>query len=132
MKRSRLVILGSARGDGKTKQALDLVLHGMEHELVDLSQLKIQLFDYQTAQVEDDFIPLMKKLVQFDDVILASPVYWYAASAQLKTFIDRWSDLLYAHQELGRKLAGKNLFLVCSYEVNTRWGVLRLRPHFAC
>ena len=115
MNRSRLVILGSARGDGKTQQALDLVLRDLPHEKVDLSQIKIQYFDYQTAQVEDDFIPLIKKLVACDDIILATPVYWYAASAQMKTFIDRFSDLLWSHKSLGSRLAGKNLFLVCSY-----------------
>ena len=115
MQRSRLVILGSARGDGKTKKALDFVLEGIQHERVDLSQLNIQPFDYETAQVQDDFIPLIEKCIQFDDLILATPVYWYAASAQMKTFIDRFSDLLWAHKELGQKLAGKNLFVVCSY-----------------
>jgi|GEM_PF-382734 multimeric flavodoxin WrbA len=115
MKRSKMVILGSARGDGKTQQALDLVLGDLSYEKVDLSQLKIQYFDYQTSQVDDDFIPLIKKLVACDDIILATPVYWYAASAQMKTFIDRFSDLLGFHRELGKKLAGKNVFLVCSY-----------------
>ena len=115
MKRSRLVILGSARGDGKTKKALNLALDGIDHELVDLNQLNIQLFNYETAQVADDFLPLIEKLVQCDDLILATPVYWYSVSAQMKIFIDRWSDLLWAHKNLGQKLAGKNLFLVCSY-----------------
>lgn len=40
--------------------------------------------------VEDDMQTLYPKLLAADAVVLASPVYWFTYSAQLKTCIDRW------------------------------------------
>lgn len=115
MKRSRIVIFGSSRNDGNTRQALELVLASIPHDFTDLEALKITPFDYGNLNQNDDFLPLMEKILKYDDIILATPVYWYAASAQMKTFIDRWSDLLTIRKDLGTQLANKNLFVICSY-----------------
>ena len=78
----------------------------------DLADLDISYYDYDHANQEDDFLPLAIKMTQASHIILATPVYWYTVSAQLKTFIDRWSDLLTIRKDLGRKLKGKKLILV--------------------
>ena len=36
----------------------------------------------------------MARVLGFQQIILASPVYWYAASPPVKTFLDRISDYL--------------------------------------
>lgn len=38
---------------------------------------------------KDDMAPLLDKLVAADVVVMATPVYFYSMSAQMKTFIDR-------------------------------------------
>jgi multimeric flavodoxin WrbA len=43
--------------------------------------------------VEDDMQTLYPKLLAADAVVLASPVYWFTYSGQLKTCIDRWYAL---------------------------------------
>lgn len=115
MNRSKIVIFGSARQDGDTKKALELVLDGITHDFIDLSTQDIAFFDYADRLHEDDFLSVIEKMIQYDDIILATPVYWYAASAQMKRFIDRWADLLGTRKDLGVRLAGKNLFVICSY-----------------
>jgi multimeric flavodoxin WrbA len=54
-------------------------------------------------------------MIQHNPIILATPVYWYTMSALMKTFIDRWSDLLDIRKDLGRRLAHKELFVITSY-----------------
>lgn len=40
--------------------------------------------------IEDDMQPLYPKLEAADAIVLATPVYWFTISAQLKLCIDRW------------------------------------------
>ncbi len=40
--------------------------------------------------IEDDMQPLYPKLAQADAIVLASPIYWFTFSAQLKLCMDRW------------------------------------------
>jgi len=51
---------------------------------VDLNDLNITLFDSQHGNRDDDYLPLMEKSVTFDHIVLATPVYWYTVSAQMK------------------------------------------------
>lgn len=57
----------------------------------------------------------LKKMIQHNPIVLATPVYWYTMSAHMKTFLDRWSDLLDIRKDLGRRLAHKELFVIASY-----------------
>ena len=118
-KKGPIIIYGSARHDGHTKTALNEVLSS-DHTIpvVDLNDLNISYFDYENTNQNDDFLPLVERMVQHNTIILASPVYWYCMSAVMKTFIDRWSDLLTVRKDLGRKLADKWLYVVTSYGTN--------------
>ncbi|HGS4449180.1 TPA: flavodoxin family protein, partial [Vibrio cholerae] len=69
-------------------------------------------YDYEHMNRNDDFIHLINKLVEFDHLVFASPVYWYSMSAQLKVFFDRLSDLLTLEKELGRCLKGKSVSVI--------------------
>ncbi len=114
-KNSHLVILGSSRSDGNTKQALEFVRFDHAFDLIDLNDLKISYFDYTQSNLDDDFIPLAEKMLEYDSIILATPVYWYSMSAVMKTFIDRFSAFVTTHKSIGRSLAGKKVSVVCSY-----------------
>jgi putative NADPH-quinone reductase len=110
-----LIIFGSARSVGNTLEAVQIVLNGFEVPLVDLSKLKIGHYDYGYENKGDDFIPLAERMMEHNPIILATPVYWYSMCALMKTFLDRWSDLLDIRKDLGRRLAGKELYLITSY-----------------
>lgn len=110
-----LVIFGSSRSDGNTRYAVDVILKEKEAEFVDLTDLDISYYDYNHANEGDDFIPLAVKMSQYDSIILATPIYWYTMSAVMKTFLDRWSDLLSVRKDLGRALKGKWMYVITSY-----------------
>ena len=110
-----LVIFASSRGEGNTRAALKAVQGERPFEMVDLSTLNIGYFDYEHANAEDDFIALAEKMQDHEVIILVTPVYWYTMSALMKTFLDRWSDLLTIRKDLGRGLQGKWVYLISSY-----------------
>jgi len=110
-----IVIFGSSREKGETWNALSQVLQPSEMTFVDLSKLTISYFDYNHQNAHDDFIPLAEQIIQHDVILLATPVYWYTMSAQMKTFLDRWSDLLTLRKDLGRAMKGKKLLVMTSY-----------------
>lgn len=110
-----IIIFGSSRSDGHTLKAIKTVIQDTPIPIVDLRDLNIAQYDYTYANAKDDFIPLAEKMVRYNPIILATPVYWYSMSASLKTFIDRWSDLLDIRKDIGRRLAGKDLYVISSY-----------------
>ena len=98
-----IIILGSARSDGNTKQLIDCILKvNPGIDIVDLNDFKIGYFNYDHSNQDDDFLSLCERLMNYDNLIFASPVYWYSMSAQLKTFFDRITDLLSIRKDLGR------------------------------
>lgn len=112
---SSIVIFGSARENGETRKAVDSIFQGQDFRFVDLKTLKISHFDYQQQNQNDDFHPLMEELVQYKNIVLASPVYWYSVSSYMKIFMDRWSDLLTTRKDLAKKIEGKKLFVIGSF-----------------
>jgi len=108
------IVVGSARNRGNTEQLSLEVASQMPATLFNLSDYKISPFDYEFNHIDDDFLMLMKELLSFDRIILASPVYWYSASGTMKTFLDRLSDLLKVNKDLGRKLRAKPAALLAT------------------
>lgn len=96
-----LGVLGSPRQGGNTDLLLDEALRGAaeagaEVEKVRLDQLTIRpctacdgCRDGVRCVLDDDMGPLYGKIDDADVIILASPVYFEAVSAQAKAFIDR-------------------------------------------
>ena len=110
-----LIIFGSARSDGNTLQAIKALIGDQPVPIVDLGELNISHYDYHYKNINDDFIPLAEQMVKHNPIILATPVYWYTMSALMKTFMDRWSDLLDIRKDLGRRLTNKELYVIASY-----------------
>ena len=109
-----VVILGTSRSDGNTRAAVKQVLGGKPVELVDLSEMGIGAYDYHHANRTDSFLPLIERLVSKSLWLLATPVYWYTMSAQMKLFVDRLSDLITIRKDLGRSLRGKAVAVIAS------------------
>jgi multimeric flavodoxin WrbA/RimJ/RimL family protein N-acetyltransferase len=113
--RNPIIIFGSSRSDGDTLQAIKTVIQDQPIPIVDLRNLSIACYDYNYENTKDDFIPLAEKMVRHNPIILATPVYWYTMSATMKTFIDRWSELLDIRKDIGRRLTNKELYVITSY-----------------
>jgi multimeric flavodoxin WrbA len=112
---TKIIILGSSRSNGNTRKAIDTVIGNAAIPVVDLLPLNINGYDYEHSNQDDDFIPLMERILKFETIILATPVYWYTMSWLMKIFLDRITDLLKIRKDLGRQLRGKKLFVVASF-----------------
>ena len=109
-----VVILGTSRSDGNTRLAVERVLAGRPVKIVDLSKITVSAYDYSHKNAGDDFLPFIEEITAKQLWILATPVYWYTMSAQMKIFVDRLSDLITIRKDLGRALRGKAVAIVAS------------------
>jgi len=101
------IILASSRRGGNTEQLVTSFTHSYPAKVFNLVDLDISPFDYQHNNRDDDFFPLIEKILSYDLIIFVSPVYWYAMSAQLKVFFDRLTDLLALDKPSGRNFRNK-------------------------
>ncbi len=113
-----VILVGSARGNGNTNLLSDAFARGAEE--AGCSVEKIQVAKKQVAGClgcnacyrnggtcvqKDDMEEIREKLLAADIIVLASPIYFYSMSAQLKAVIDR----TYAFYQ---QLAGKTFYFL--------------------
>ena len=103
-----LAIVGSARTNGNCNYLTDQALNetaklGTQTEKITLSKYRINpclghddCASFDSCQQKDDTEWILDRFCEADGVILATPVYYYNVSAQMKTFIDR-NYFLYRH-----------------------------------
>ena len=108
-----LAIVGSPRLKGNTNYLVEQSLEeaakrGAETEKIILSQYAVNpclghdnCASYDTCRQKDDTGWILDRLCQADGVVLATPVYYYNVSAQMKAFIDR-NYFLYMHDRKSR------------------------------
>lgn len=113
---STIALLSSSRRLGNTGSLIDRIAMELNVEVVDLASQRMSPYDYDHANRDDDFEPLMRRVLAHDQIIFATPIYWYAASPAMKVFLDRISDLLELPDLLpeGRRLRGKTAYVVCT------------------
>jgi multimeric flavodoxin WrbA len=113
---SAIALFASSRRNGNTGQLMDRVASELGIEVVDLATKRMSAYDYEHRNRNDDFEVLMKRALAFDQLIFATPVYWYSVSPPMKVFLDRISDFLDLPDLLddGRRLRGKEAYVVCT------------------
>ena len=122
MSKSIVVLSGSPRKDGNTARLTEAFIAGAhaagkEVSLFRVAGLQIggcrgcgHCFKNQGACVQqDDMPPILDALRQADALVLASPVYFFGVSAQLKLAIDR----LYALLKVGMHVSRAVLLMTC-------------------
>ena len=111
-----IAVFASARRNGNTGKFIDWIADELGIDVIDLSEKEISPYDYDHKNINDDFLPLMRQLLEYDKIIFVTPVYWYGPSAQMKVFIDRTSDFLDLEElkDIGRRLRGKSAYIVCT------------------
>jgi multimeric flavodoxin WrbA len=96
-----VAIGGSPRLNGNTNYLIDEVLqvlsaNEVKTEKIVISEYKVSpcqghqnCSTFKECKLQDDAAWILEKFAQADGVILASPVYYYGMSAQMKSFMDR-------------------------------------------
>lgn len=131
MARRRVVVVkGSPREKGNSAILADKVVEGARAagahvESFLLHSMEIAPCDacdtchtepYSGCVISDDMQLLYPRLLDADAIVVASPVYWFTVSAQMKLFIDRCyalgGDEDYASEHA---LAGKRIGIVLTY-----------------
>ena len=111
-----VALFSSARHNGNTRQLLNAVYEQTAIDIFDLSKYEISAYDYQHNNIDDDFLPLITKVLTYDKIIFASPVSWYSVTPAMKAFLDRISDLLDLPDllDLGRTFRGKQAYVLAT------------------
>jgi len=121
-----LILKGSPRPKGNSSTLADQVANGAKAaganvESFNLHDMVIKPCDaceacHKTSDgecvIDDDMQILYPKLRAADVIVLASPIYWFTMSAQLKLCVDRWYAL---DQPGGHALTGKQFAVVLAY-----------------
>jgi len=118
MTKNILILKGSPREKGNSAILADRAAAGAREAGAQVESIYLHGLDIRPCDacdlctdgeciIEDDMPPLYLKLAAADAIILASPVYWFTFSAQLKLCIDRWYGFQgHRWKELNRKQFG--------------------------
>jgi multimeric flavodoxin WrbA len=123
-----LGIMGSPRIGGNSDVLLDEALAGAkdaggEVEKIVLCQKKIsgclnceKCNETGLCVVKDDMPEIHKKILEADGIIHSCPVYFWAMTAQMKAYLDRWCAFFDAewrwHKHVYPKMKGKRIGLI--------------------
>ena len=108
-----VIIQGSSRPYGDSYKVSQHFQANFNIDHIDLYNKNITHFDYEHNNRDDDFLDLMREIInKYDKIFFVTPVYWYSMSGILKVFFDRITDLLTIEKELGRQLRGKSMGVI--------------------
>ncbi|MCX5410797.1 flavodoxin family protein [Streptomyces sp. NBC_00059] len=118
--RSFLFLLGSSRSDGNTRTLARLAAEqlppGTEQRWLDLRDFPLPDFE-DRRHSEGHNAPtghaatLLEATLAATDVVVASPLYWYAVSTSTKRYLDHWSGWLEVPgADFQQRMAGKTLW----------------------
>ncbi len=116
-----IAFAGSPRIGGNSDLLLDQVIAGATDAGAEVEKVYLNKLNIKACQacdgcrrpgasgcvVRDDMQALYDKLLSADIWVLASPIYWWGPSAQLKLMVDRWYGFYRHHRSEieGRKAA---------------------------
>ena len=106
MSKTLLILKGSPRERGNSAVLANEAAAGATEAGWEVESVHLQTMDIRPCDgcdlcrdngvycvIEDDMQSLYLQLITADALLLASPVYWFTFSAQLKLCIDRWYGL---------------------------------------
>jgi len=125
MPKQILILKGSPRERGNSATLADRLAAGATAAGAQVESIYLHSLDIRACDacnlckqpgsgcvIEDDMQPLYPKLAGADAIVLASPIYWFVFSAQLKLCMDRW----YAFQSSNwQELQNKPFGIILNY-----------------
>jgi multimeric flavodoxin WrbA len=124
MTKKVLILKGSPREKGNSATLADQLRAGAEGEGAEVESVYLHALDISPCDgcffcegsgvcaVDDDMQSLYPKLREADAIVIASPVYWFTYSAQIKLCVDRWVAL---ETSEGNELRGKQVGIILTY-----------------
>ncbi len=113
MYKEPLLILGSARKESDTRKVVDILFAELDIVRIDLLDHRIENYNYEgNYSANDNFLKLFDTILKHNRIIFATPVYWYSMSGLMKTVFDRLTDIITKQKEIGRKMKGKEIYLI--------------------
>jgi multimeric flavodoxin WrbA len=124
MSRHVVILVGSPRARGNSAVLAEQVAVGAREAGAETESFFLHGMDIRPCRgcdsckktgacvIKDDMRTISPKLLAADAVVLASPVYWFTFTAQLKTCIDRWYALWNARNDMFK---GKSIGIVLVY-----------------
>ncbi|MEV5155457.1 NAD(P)H-dependent oxidoreductase [Streptomyces werraensis] len=121
MTRRFLFVLGSARPDGNSellaRRAAEQLPPDVDQRWIDLTAHPLPEFEDlrhdsdHVRPTEGDTALLLDATLAATDLVIVSPLYWYAVSAQTKRYLDHWSGWLRTPGlEFKATMAGRTLW----------------------
>jgi len=108
-----LVIIASSRRESDTKKYVEFVFEGKEVKVIDLLDYQIAPYDYSGKYpATDNFFGIADIMSSHNVIVFSTPVYWYAMSGIMKTFFDRFTDLVTIRKPAGRQWKSKSILLL--------------------
>lgn len=133
MPKKILILSGSPKKDGNTASLVNWFAEGARSKAAEVEIVHTAFLKYKSAgctscrvcqktekyecAVNDEAKPVLKKMADVDVIVMATPLYFFAASAQLKLVLDRMFSLYKWDNEAGTvrtPLTGKTLVLMAS------------------
>jgi multimeric flavodoxin WrbA len=127
MGKTVLILKGSPRERGNSSVLADQVAAGVRAAGAEVESIYLHGLDIRACDacdlceegagcvINDDMQALYPKIEAADAIVLASPVYWFTFSAQMKLCIDR----CYAYQSNDwKEMQGKQYALILTYGDN--------------
>lgn len=131
-----VVLVGSVRKHGNTQVLVHSFVEGAKQnnnvEVISVSDYKVNPCigcnscfkrEHNTCSQNDDMQKIYENLSQADIIVIASPVYFYGISAQLKAIIDR----LHSPVRNGFKVRKLGLLLVAAATIPTVFDAIKMQ-----
>lgn len=119
MSKKIVAIAGSPRKKGNSHLIIDSFLKGAADALHETEKIYLRDFNISFCRgcevcssthhcvIKDDMEQIIKVVLKADVIVLATPVYFYSMSGQMKTFIDRMMPVY-------TELKGKDFYLIAT------------------
>lgn len=133
MSKKILILSGSAHRNGNTSILIDWFCEGAKSKNTNIEIIHTAFLKYKTpgctscrkcqkikeygCVIQDEISSVLQKIISADIIVMATPLYFFSASAQLKSIIDRMFSLYKWDNEANTMetiLKGRTLVLIAS------------------
>lgn len=125
MSKNILILNGSPRQKGNSATLAEHLAAGARENGASVESIYLHGLDIRPCDacdecrgtggvcvIKDDMQKIYPKLIAADAIVLASPIYWFTFSAQLKLCLDRWYAFQASHWQ---ELRGKPFGILLAY-----------------